>query len=42
MIIRFYYIVMPVCAGLQTLTMVYMAVVLNKMRKGRRHEGRRT
>lgn len=40
--IKLYYIVMPVCAVLQTLTMAYMAVVLNKMRKGRRHEGRRT
>ncbi len=42
MMIRFYYIVMPVCAILQTLVMIYMALVLNKVRKGRRHEGRRT
>lgn len=36
MMIRFYYIVMPVCAVLQTLTMVYMALVLNKISKRRR------
>ena len=31
--IRIYYVAMPVCAGLQTLTMVYMALVLNKISK---------
>ena len=36
MIIKFYYIVMPVCAVLQTLTMVYMALVLNKISRRRR------
>lgn len=36
MMIRFYYIVMPVCAILQTLTMVYMALVLNKISRRRR------
>lgn len=36
MMIRFYYIVMPVCAGLQTLVMIYMALVLNKISKKRR------
>lgn len=39
MMIRFYYIVMPVCAILQTLVMGYMALVLNKIAKRRkRHE----
>ncbi len=36
MMIRFYYIVMPVCAILQTLVMIYMALVLNKISKKRR------
>lgn len=36
MMIRFYYIVMPVCAGLQTLVMIYMALVLNRISKKRR------
>lgn len=36
MMIRFYYIVMPVCAILQTLTMVYMTLVLNKISRRRR------
>lgn len=34
--IRIYYVAMPVCAVLQTLTMVYMALVLNKMRRRRK------
>ena len=34
--IRIYYVAMPVCAVLQTLTMVYMALVLNKISKRRR------
>ena len=36
MMIRFYYIVMPVCAILQTVVMGYMALVLNKISKRRR------
>ena len=34
--IKLYYIVMPVCAGLQTLVMIYMALVLNKIPKRKR------
>ena len=34
--IKLYYIVMPVCAGLQSLVMIYMALVLNKISKRRR------
>lgn len=34
--IKIYYYGMPVCAVLQTLTMVYMALVLNKISKRRR------
>ena len=34
--IKLYYIVMPVCAVLQTLVMIYMALVLNKISKRRR------
>lgn len=33
---RLYYIGVPVCAGLQTLVMIYMALVLNKISKRRR------
>ena len=40
--IRIYYIAVPTCMVLQTIVLGYMAVVLNKMRKGRRHESRRT
>lgn len=40
--IKFFYASMPICMILQTLVLGYMAVVLNKMRKGRRHESRRT
>lgn len=40
--IRIYYIAVPACMVLQTIVLGYMAVVLNKMRKGRRHESRRT
>ena len=37
--IKLYYIVMPVCAILQTMVMRYMALVLNKIAKRRkRHE----
>lgn len=34
--IKFYYIGVPVCMMVQTLTMVYMALVLNKISKRRR------
>lgn len=34
--IRIYYIAVPTCMILQTLTMVYMALVLNKISKRRR------
>ena len=34
--IRIYYVAMPVCAVLQTLVKIYMALVLNKISKKRR------
>ena len=36
--IRIYYIAVPACMVLQTLVLGYMAVVLNKMRRRKRHE----
>ena len=36
--IRIYYIAVPACMVLQTLVLGYMALVLNKMRRGRRRE----
>lgn len=36
--IRFFYASMPICMIAQTLVLGYMAVVLNKMRRRKRHE----
>ena len=37
MMIKLYYYGVPVCMVLQTVTMVYMALVLNKISKRRRN-----
>ena len=38
--IKFYYIAVPACMVLQTLVLGYMAVVLNKISRRRRRNGK--